>query len=119
MERGDYWAIMGLGLEEIPKLSLFQKTKFFVVNGVATPRVSSLIRSSCGAGILMCKPGVFPVERGYFAATMTRGLSRNIPSASFQNPSFLEKAAVFKCQDAPEMFTLKFGFWVAKCGWEY
>ena len=49
------------------------------------------------------------MESGDFAATMTRGLSRNIPSQLFQNPSFLDKAAVFKFQAAPELFTLKFG----------
>ena len=49
------------------------------------------------------------MERGDFAATVTRGFSRNIPSALFQNPSFLDKAAVFKFQDAPELFTLKCG----------
>ena len=64
---------------------------------------------SCGAGILKCRPRVLPVERGDFAATMSRGLSRNIPRELFQNPSFLERGAVFKCQDAPELFTLKFG----------
>ena len=40
---------------------------------------------------------------------MTRGLSRNTPSELLQNPSFLDKSAVFKCQDTPELFTLKFG----------
>ena len=69
--------------------------------------------------VLKCKPRILPVERDDLGATMTRWPSGNIPSALFQNPSFLEKTAVFKCQDAPEMFTLKFGFWVAKCGWEY
>ena len=43
------------------------------------------------------------MERGDFAATMSGGLSRNIPSELFQNPSFLDKAAVFKCQYAPEL----------------
>ena len=49
------------------------------------------------------------MELGDFVATMTGGLSRNIPSELFRNPSFLEKAAVFKFHAAPELFTLKFG----------
>ena len=70
---------------------------------------SYLIWISCGAGILKCRPRVLLVERGDFAAIMTRGLSRNIPSELFQNLSFLDKAAVFKCQYAPELFALNSG----------
>ena len=61
------------------------------------------------AGILKCKPRVLPVERADFAAAMSPVASKEHPKCVIPKSKFFEKAAVFKCQDAPELCTLKFG----------
>ena len=104
--RGARWFLGYNGswiIEEIPKGSLFPKPKFSVVNAVIL-KMFHVVLEYWSVNHACCPWNGVILRRPWLAE-----LSLNIPCELFRNPSFLEKAAVFKFHAAPELLTLKFG----------